>query len=187
MKSAFKILGIFICLLGFAFARPDYRTYSDDIDTLAIWINPKKIKVYINDNSNKTSILTRAFDIWDDALRSNLNFVYVNSEQDADITIQYVDSLTKNQVGVAKTGYAQIQGKIYLTKVHVSISKTDPIVFIRNDAQLLKTTLHEIGHAIGIIGHSSNSSDIMYYSTASTKNSSPSLKDIETVNKLYGF
>ena len=69
----------------------------------------------------------------------------------------------------------------------VLISKTDPIGFIQNDAALLKVALHEIGHAIGIIGHSNSINDIMYYSTASTKNTSPSLRDIDTINKLYGF
>jgi cell division protease FtsH len=56
-----------------------------------------------------------------------------------------------------------------------------------SDDDKKKIAIHEIGHAIGVLGHSNSINDLMYYSTASTKNTSPSLRDIDTVNKLYGF
>lgn len=186
MKSVVRIVLVILCLFTCVYARVDNRTYNHVVETQAVWINPKNIKVYV-EQSQKSHILKRAFEIWDDALRNNLNFKYVSNENEADITADFVEYLSGNQVGITKTSHITIQGKIHLHKTKVLISKTDPWRFIQSDAELLKVTLHEIGHAIGILGHSNSINDIMYYSTASTKNTSPSLRDIDTVNKLYGF
>jgi len=187
MKSALKIFLITLLILtATAYARVDYRTYTDDVDVLAVWINPKNIKVYVEE-SNKSYVLKNAFKAWDSAMRSNMDFTFVKNKNDADITIGYIDSLGKTKVGETRTGHVNIQGKIYLQKAQILIARKDQWGFIMNDAELLKISLHEIGHAIGILGHSESMNDIMYYSTASTKNTSPSLRDIETVNKLYGF
>lgn len=186
MKSAVKILICCLCLTSFVYARADVHTYTKDVDTAAVWINPKKVKVYI-EPENKSEIIKRAFKIWDDALRSDLNFVYVKDREKADITAKYVEKLDGSRVGITSSTHVEIQGKYYLSKTHVQIARKDPIGFTNTDAELLKTTLHEIGHAIGVLGHSSSMNDIMYYSTASTKNTSPSLRDIDTVQKIYGF
>ena len=186
MKSAIRILLVFLCLFSLVFAREDNRTYTRVVDTLAVWINPTEIKVYVQDSS-KASILKRAFNIWDSALRGDMDFIFVDDKNEADIFIDYIDKLSGSQVGVTKTSHINIQGRIYLHKAVVLIAKKDPVGFIQSDSELLKVTLHEIGHAIGILGHSNSINDIMYYSTASTKNTSPSLRDIDTINKLYGF
>lgn len=186
MKSAFKIFLCLILLFSCVFARVDNRTYNHVVETQAIWVNPKAIKVYV-ENSSKSYILENAFNIWDKALRNDLNFIFTSNKSEADISIDYVDSLNGSAVGMTYPSHIEIQGKIYLHKVDISIAKKDPTGFNQTDAQLLKVALHEIGHAIGILGHSNSINDIMYYSTASTKNTSPSLRDIDSVNKLYGF
>lgn len=187
MKFIINIVLICLCLFSFVSARQDLRTYYSDVDIPAVWINPKNIKVYITPDELKGYIFTRSFKTWDDALGSDLNFKYVKTPNEADIIIKYVDKLSDNQAGVTKTSHIKIQGKIYLAKAEISISKHSPIGFKFTDAQLNKTTLHEIGHAIGILGHSDNINDIMYPTTASPRLSTVSKKDIETVRKIYGF
>ena len=186
MKSAIKILICFLCLSSFVYARNDIHTYAKHLDNIAIWVNPKKIKVYVVPE-NKSEILTRAFKIWDGALRSDLNFVFVKDEKNADIVAKYVDKLDGTKLGITKTTYVTMQEKKYLYKAEVEVARKDNIGFTNNDAELLKVALHEIGHSIGIIGHSNSMNDLMYYSTASTKNTSPSIRDVDTVQKLYNF
>ena len=187
MKYLISIALICSSLFSCVLAREDFRTYYDDVKIPAVWINPKNIKVYITPDELKGYIFTRSFKIWDDALGSNLNFKYVNSADEADIIIKYVDKLNGSEAGITKTAHTKIQGKIYLAKAEISISKSSPIGFKYTDVQLNKITLHEIGHAIGILGHSDNVNDIMYYSTATPRLSTVSKKDIETVKKIYGF
>ena len=186
MKSAIKILICFLCLSSFVYARNDIHTYSRYLDTPALWINPKKIKVYVVPEK-KSEILTRAFKIWDGALRSDLNFIFVKKREDADIVAYYVDKLEGTKAGLTYYNYYEIQGKRCLTKVRLEVARTDSMGFTNNDAELLKVALHEVGHTIGITGHSNSMNDLMYYSTASTKNTSPSIRDVDTVQKLYNF
>ncbi len=48
--------------------------------------------------------------------------------------------------------------------------------------------LHEIGHALGLNGHSPNSNDIMYCSETGSESRRPQLtvRDLATLKKLYG-
>ena len=187
MKSAVKLALFFLLLFSFALAREDYRTYYSDIDTPAVWINPREIKVYVYPDEIKHYILKRSLNTWDDALGSNLNFKYINNPSEADITIKYVEKLSDNQAGITKVNHLKIQGKIYLGKADVSVAKHSPSGWKFTDVQLNKIALHEIGHAIGILGHSENINDIMYYSTEMQRQSTLSSKDVETARKIYGF
>ena len=81
----------------------------------------------------------------------------------------------------------QIQGRTYLGNAQVLVGKHSPDGGKFTDVQLNKIALHEIGHAIGILGHSENINDIMYYSTEMQRQSTLSIKDIETARKIYGF
>ncbi len=187
MKIVISIVFICFYLFSNAIARQDLRSYYSDVAIPAVWINPKNIKVYIKPDDLKEYIFTRSFKTWDDALGSDLNFKYVKNANEADITIKYVDKLSDNQAGSTKTSYIKIQGRTYLAKSEISISRCSPIGFKFTDAQLNKITLHEIGHAIGILGHSDDVNDIMYPSTACPRLSTLSSKDVETVKKIYGF
>lgn len=81
-----------------------------------------------------------------------------------------------------------------LKKMTITIFDKDPLGNYFSDKELYNTVLHEMGHAIGIMGHSYNSDDLMYMSNEDTNSMfSPyrsefqylSTSDINTVNLLY--
>lgn len=51
---------------------------------------------------------------------------------------------------------------------------------------LYATMLHEVGHALGIGGHSPSTGDIMYRSAGAKKTPGLSARDRETLRRLYG-
>jgi len=55
-----------------------------------------------------------------------------------------------------------------------------------SESEVKRAYLHEVGHAFGIAGHSSEPADIMFF--AVRKNQSPHLseRDVATINHLYG-
>ena len=70
----------------------------------------------------------------------------------------------------------------------------DPFGNFFSDKELYNTILHEIGHALGIMGHSYSSEDLMYMATDNDSNFyAPyrssfqylSSKDINTIKLLY--
>ena len=187
MKTALKIFVIFMLLFSFVDAREDRRSYYNDIETPAVWQNPRKITVYLEEDETKQYIFERCFKAWDGALRSNLNFAYIKNPDEADITIKFVDKLTSTRAGTTYPQYYYENDQAYLHKVRIEIAKAESNGKRFTDVQLTEITLHEIGHAIGILGHSDTPGDIMYPSISVTGNTTLSTKDVDTVNKIYKF
>ncbi len=170
--------------------RLDIGDYFSDLSKVAIWQNPKKITVYIGKSQNK-KIFKKAFLIWDEALGTMVHFTFVKDKENADITCFSVKKLDGIKLGSTKT-YSKKDlktGKSYLTKAKIQIALLEPETGkVIDEKNLLSTTLHEIGHALGIISHSPQKGDIMYFDSSSYKQekSEVSNRDVNTVKKIYG-
>jgi predicted Zn-dependent protease len=158
----------------------DYGNYVSDLDKYKIWKNPGKLKVFIKGDFKK-DILKQAFSKWDYKLHQLVNFEYVHDEQQADIVCYYVDKLEGKIAGI--THYQYIGEKMVKATIEVSLKDLNNNLF--DDNEILSIALHEIGHALGIIGHSENLNDIMYYSTGTYKNGIISEKDVNTIMHIY--
>lgn len=152
--------------------------------------NPDDVPAYYVTNINK------AFDKW--ASRTNfVKFTQVNDAKNADIIISFKDIPSSSCSGkicnytVAYTE-PEISGKNILKKMHLTFYKTNP----RNDRfseyEVYNTALHEIGHTLGIMGHSEFPMDIMYAQKETSSTYMPSLtsqdlnaRDINTLILLY--
>lgn len=170
--------------------RLDIGDYFSDLSKVATWQNPRKITVYIG-KSSKKKIIKKAFLIWDEALGTSVHFVFVKDKENADITCFCVKKLDGIKLGSTKTFSKKDvkTKKSYLTKAKMQIALLEPISEKEiDDKNILSTTLHEIGHALGIISHSPQKGDIMYFDSSGYKQekSEVSNRDVNTVKKIYG-
>lgn len=144
------------------------------------------VRVYIEESPFK-DIVKSAFQTWENGSKGILSFSYTTNKEKAQIEVTFKDKLEN-----ASTKKSYISGltKPYykgnnLIKAEITLLSTNP----NSQQQLSKenvyaTALHEIGHAVGIKGHSQNPSDIMYASGAGFKKTL-SLRDYNTVKKVY--
>ena len=161
------------------------------------------LKIAITDNSNielppyyRVEIL-EAFAQWQSSVNF-LKFEEIQNSKDADIVVDIVplpDNVCEGQVCRYVVGYTTPKyNGAKLKKMIISLYDKDPYGNYFSDKELYNTILHEIGHALGIMGHSYSSEDLMYMTTESNNSFyAPyrssfqylSSQDINTINLLY--
>jgi len=147
------------------------------------------LTVYIKKDKTAKSwqidLVKSAFKEWDSLINNFFKFKFVDDESDANIVVNYDLSLhsdAKNDryfVGALTTPV--INNKNMLEKMVISVNLKDNHGVQIPDDLLYSTVLHEIGHALGIMGHSNDFDDLMYISSTGkfTK------RDINTIKLLY--
>ncbi|HEY9676395.1 MAG TPA: tetratricopeptide repeat protein [Drouetiella sp.] len=128
-----------------------------------------------------------AFTEWQQKTNNAVSFVFVDSPAAADISVRWTNDLTQ----IATSGEAgDCRTKLLgpdirhadITMLLISPSDSIPL----GPALVHWVGLHEIGHALGIAGHSVNPHDIMY-STMSYDYDRHSLssRDLATMHRVY--
>lgn len=144
------------------------------------------IKVYIQPKKQKL-IAQSAFQEWQNKTNNLVSFKFVNSVKDAQITIDFMDKLETSSTKESYiAGYSKpyYQGKnIVGSEIH--ILAVDPATGqdIANNF-IFFSTLHEIGHSLGLKGHSPDNNDVMAAQATDPK-SSLSQRDINTITVFY--
>ena len=159
------------------------------------------LKVYIEQNSSipayYISEIKEALNKWTN--RTNfVKFKLVQSEALANIVIKFKDIPTDACEGnVCKFVVAYTEPNIsndkILTKMVLTFYKTNPYGETFTQSEISNTATHEIGHTLGIMGHSDNPSDIMFATKDSTAHTSflssyardLSMRDLRTLALLY--
>lgn len=155
------------------------------------------LHVYIDDGAGVSAyrpqfkqIMRDAFNAWMQAAGGKLSWVEVSDPRRADIVTTWSDSISvrNGQLEAGRTTAVtqtdRYSGERSLVAAEVRIlTRIGPKVF--SDSEIRKTTLHEVGHALGLQGHSPVSSDIMYPSLS--LNQVPYLqdRDASTISHLY--
>lgn len=160
------------------------------------------LKIAVIDNSETTlpsyynEEIFRAFRQWESST-SLIQFATTQNASNAKILV--IIKPLPNDVCDGDTcryvvGYTtpNIKGHI-LNKMTIILYATDPHGNFFSDKELYNTALHEIGHALGIMGHSYSSDDLMYMASNTSSFYTPyrssfqylSSKDINTVKLLY--
>lgn len=127
-----------------------------------------------------TTLVQRAFNEWQTVLQGRIRFAYTYDPTKTDVTVRW-----RNQSKGMEIGNQSFRStdKIF-TDMDLEIAMNDPHGHAFSDAALYYIALHEIGHLLGIKGHSTDPRDIMY---ASIQPNVPRLsaRDIATVRALY--
>lgn len=146
------------------------------------------------------SEISNAFAQWQSS-SGFLKFDFTDNKKDAQIAVKFLP-LPKNNCkqGVCKYVVAYTEPLIRgnsLKKMTITMYDKDAYGNYFSDKEIYNTILHEIGHALGIMGHSFSTDDLMYMSRAEegkniyTRFRSDfqyiSAKDINTVTLLYNL
>lgn len=114
---------------------------------------------------------------WQEIL-PNQTFIFVDSIEEADTIIYWHDKYSP-KIGLTTNIF--IKNKLTDSKIDFYIK--DYRQHPHSPQVIYKTALHEIGHLLGLMGHSKNINDIMFPSI--TKTESLSERDRNTLLELY--
>ncbi len=144
---------------------------------LNVYIEPKKQKV----------LAQKAFEQWQAKSNRLVNFNFVTSPTNAQILVDFKDSLETSSGGesyIAGFSKPYYQGdNIIKSEIHILVIDPDTKKELEDDF-ITFSTLHEIGHTLGLKGHSPNENDVM---SAIATEAKPALtqRDLNTLNIFY--
>jgi len=170
-----KVLSVLFLILGFmfAFGAKAFAYYYGPT-----W-NVTPIYVHIPEDK-QTVTMEHAFQRWEKVSLNKLRFEFVDNEDDADITVEFVDDIdgSDGEVGA----YAlTVQGNL-IKKANIQIINNDDKKY--SDDMMFTTMLHEIGHAIGL-SDSGRNFGIMRMPV--NENQDIVKRDMIMLYKLYGW
>lgn len=141
---------------------------------VSVWIQPCQY----------SSTASKALYEWQYKSNNLVRFTTTAYEKDAQIKIYFVDKIqnpvSEDNLGVTRLKYI---GNMNISAVIEILRLTDsnrP----RSNAQIFPVVLHEVGHALGMAGHSTSNNDIMFPNNA-TNDIHLSQKDINTLKAIY--
>lgn len=131
------------------------------------------IKVNINNLSKNTvpvyyiNEIQKAFLQWQNDTSDFIKFQFVNNPNDAQIVVKIVtddqrQSCTTEECKYVAAFTEPFLKKNLLDKMIITIYDKNTKDNFLGQKQLYNTILHEIGHSLGIMGHSYNPDDLMY-------------------------
>jgi len=144
---------------------------------LNVYIEPKKQKV----------LAQKAFEQWQAKSNRLVNFNFVTSPANAQILVDFKGSLETSSEGesyIAGFSKPYYQGdNIIKSEIHILVIDPDTKKELEDDF-ITFSTLHEIGHTLGLKGHSPNENDVM---SAIATEAKPALtqRDLNTLNIFY--
>lgn len=151
--------------------------------------NRMPLKVYIASgasvpgwNTQMRQAVTTAMRAWQSATRGKVSFAQTYSEGNADIIVRWQKNFSDNILGVSP--FQSVGDTIIRSDINLAVYYPDsgiPIPY----GELVTIATHEMGHAIGLKGHSPFPGDVMYFSSSHANNQALSQRDMNTIGMLY--
>lgn len=151
------------------------QRWNDSTRTIPVTIEPLRIG-----HPATVNIVKSAFADWEKALGGRIRFVYTIDPTQSDVVVKW----RLKSMGM-EVGHQSIRwNNNTLTDADIEISLSDNRGRVLSPMELKYVALHEIGHMLGIKGHSKNPNDIMF-PTLQPRSATLSARDIATMRALY--
>lgn len=154
------------------------QRWHDDTREIRVYFHPGQ--AIAGWSAEKERLVKAAFSQWESALDHRFQFVFTPHPQQADIEVTWHPAPKGLQIGHQNISWRNN----LLTQAEIEISLFNPEKKPLSNLEIQYVAMHEIGHVLGIRGHSPNPSDIMY-PTLQPKSATLSSGDIATMKALY--
>lgn len=162
--------------------------------------NPRSfpLKVFIKTETNVPSEyiqeVKNAFSTWENATGGFVRFVYTNSPSNANYICIFPSNIKNRNCDENGMGTAAYQYFTYDNSGNIKYSIVEFSVYACDGKTkwpkeiFYSTALHEIGHGLGLRGHSTNSNDLMYpVSLGALERAKISEADMTTLRAVYSI
>lgn len=133
------------------------------------------------------SVLQDAFKHWQSASKGLVQFTFTSERNNADIECRFIQDAEQLE-NSAEAGQCEFYLNDEKEPRCIIKFQVNPMSDTAQDIESVRfkrIALHEIGHALGIVDHSKNPVDIMFYSTLVAGKIKLSDSDIERLRALY--
>lgn len=134
------------------------------------------------------AMLRKGFRDWELASNRLLKFVFVNTKEDSDIDCVWTGDPSRVGHG-SEYGFTEskaLSGALQHASITL-LTKNNDQYLPMTDNTIAITCRHEVGHALGIEGHSCDPADVMYFCVSMVDQDLPiSQRDKQTLKKVYG-
>jgi predicted Zn-dependent protease len=166
--------------------------YLNRMEGRSRWPDGHLIKVYVAPGRPSfAGIVASCFDQWSKAASDKIAYTFVESPRKADYVIKWTarqhEAQDGTEAGLTTTDtYLDDANREFILRAHTNILTRYDGTWL-SDKDIAETVLHELGHGLGIEGHSPNSADIMYYAVSARQSGHLTQRDANTMAHLYAL
>ena len=170
----------------------NYLTHALQRDGKVVHWNLSKmpLKVFIKSgygvpgwDSSMIPAVYAAYGEWYRASKYKISFKTTKNRDEADIVVGWQAGFDEHAGRVGENAFESINGTI--VRSDISIATQHPAGRPLTMDELKHTAIHELGHALGIQGHSPNPGDVMFFSQNPSQSFALTPRDKRTIQLLY--